>query len=139
MLSRAAANFRYAEKNYRSLSGDELELNFIGYSLQQACELCIKHCMEINGVRYPHAHIIEDLLDECESSGVEIRFSDEFYNFAPAITKWESKTRYIKNYVLTKRQIDTGFKLIREFLISNGLSDADLKPPQDLTNRINCF
>ena len=139
LLDRAVSNFKYAVKNYKFLSGDEVELNFIGYSLQQASELCIKHHMEINGIRYAHTHAIEDLLDECELQNVPIVFSQEFYCFSPAITKWESKTRYIKNYVLSRRQIETGFKLIKEFLINNGVCSEALELSKTLTDRMDCF
>ena len=98
LFSRAEGNFRYAVKNYLAFSGDELELNFIGYALQQAAELAIKHFMEINGVRYEKTHQI-----------------------APAVSKWESKTRYIKNYVLARKQLEKGMGLIREFFLMNGM------------------
>ena len=64
LLDRAASNFRIALKNYRDSLGDERELNYVGYWLQQATELCIKHHLELNGIRYSHTHDIEDLLDE---------------------------------------------------------------------------
>jgi len=129
LFSRAEANYRYAMKNYSLFSGDELELNFIGYSLQQAVELAIKHIMEVNGVRYEKTHQIEDLIDMCERRNVPIQYSEEFYNFAPAISKWESKTRYIKNYVLARKQVERGIQLISEFLLMNGSSKERLKPP----------
>lgn len=139
LLDRAVSNYKYAVKNYKFSSGDEVELNFIGYSLQQASELCIKHHMEINGVRYAKTHVIEDLLDECELQNIPITFSQEFYCFSPAITKWESKTRYIKNYVVTKRQIENGFRLIKEFLLSNGVNSGALELSKALTDKMNCF
>ncbi len=128
LFDRAEGNFRYAVRNYSLFSGDELELNFIGYSLQQSAELAIKHLMEINGIRYEKTHQIEDLLDTCEAESIPIRYTEDFYNFAPAISRWESQTRYIKNYRLAKRQVEKGIKLIREFLIINGASEEDLKP-----------
>lgn len=129
LFSRAEANYRYAMKNYAMFSGDELELNFIGYSLQQAAELAIKHILEVNGVRYEKTHQIEDLIDTCESRNVPIQYSEEFYNFAPAISKWESKTRYIKNYVLARKQVDKGIQLVKEFLLMNGSLEERLKAP----------
>ena len=105
LFSRAEGHFRYAVKNYLAFSGDELELNFIGYALQQAAELAIKHFMEINGVRYEKTHQI-----------------------APAVSKWESKTRYIKNYVLARKQLEKGMGLIREFFLMNGSTEKNLMP-----------
>lgn len=47
--------------NYQKYyTGDEGELNSIGYFLQQSAELCIKHCMEVAGIRYEHTCVIED-------------------------------------------------------------------------------
>jgi hypothetical protein len=111
-----------------AFSGDELELNFIGYALQQAAEFAIKHFMEINGVRYEKTHQIEDLLDSCESKNVPVKYTEEFYNFAPAISKWESKTQYIKNYVLARKQLEKGMGLIREFFLMNGSAEKNLMP-----------
>lgn len=137
LLDKAAGNYRIAVKLNKMFAGDELELNSIGYNLQQATELCIKHFLEINGFRYSHTHDIEDLLDECESCGVPIRVTDTFYDFAPAITKWESKTRYIKNYHLARRQVERGLKLVHDFLIDNGATEDMLMPimkiPDSLT------
>ena len=79
--------------------------------MQQSAELCIKHCMEVAGIKYEHTCVIEDLLDCCDGS---CNYTEDFYNFAPAITKMESKTRYIKNYRLAARQVQKAFKLIRE-------------------------
>lgn len=139
LLDRAASNFRMALKNYRDSTGDERELNYVGYLLQQATELSIKHVLEINGIRYLHSHSIEDLIDECDENCVELKRSDEFYNFAPAISKWESKTQYIKNYIVAERQIRTGFKLIREFLIKNGVCEKDLELQKVITRKLDMF
>lgn len=131
LLEKAEGNFRFAAKNYHMLSGDELELNIIGYLLQQSAELAIKHVLEVNGVRYERTHQIEDLIDFCEDKHIPIRYTEEFYNFAPAITKWESKTRYIKSYVVAKKQIDRGMLLVKEFLLANGAAGESLEPPMD--------
>lgn len=123
LLDIAAYNYRSALKNYRIVTGDERELNTVGYLLQQSVELCIKHNLEVNGIRYAHSHIIEDLLDEAEGCVV---FTEEFYNFAPALTRWEAKSRYIKNYKLHQKQIERAFPLVKQFLVSNGVVSQDL-------------
>ena len=115
-----------------------------GSSVTSACnpwsdiDIYLKLKEEVN-IRYAKTHVIEDLLDECELQNVPITFSQEFYCFSPAITKWESKTRYIKNYVLTKRQIENGFRLIKEFLLSNGVNSGALELSKALTDKMNCF
>lgn len=129
LLDKAILNYKIALKNYQYLLGDERELNYVGYMLQQSAELAIKHYLEINGIRYARTHSIEDLLDECTDNGIQIIFSDEFYSFAPSISKWEAKTRYIKDYLVSKRQIALGFKLMQEFLVSNGVEEESLTLP----------
>jgi HEPN domain-containing protein len=136
LLDIAIFNYRMALKNYRDMIGDERELNVVGYFLQQAAELCIKHHMEINGIKYNKTHIIEDLLDDAKDS---VKFADEFYNFAPAITRWEARGRYIKNYVLEKKQIDKGMILVRDFLLENNVTEKDLKLAQIQLQDISVF
>ena len=136
LLDKAAGNYRIAVKLDKMFAGDELELDSIDYNLQQATELCIKHFLEVNGFRYSHTYDIEELLDECESCGVQIRITDTFYDFAPAITKWESKTRYIKNYHLAKRQVERGLKLVHDFLIDNGVTEDMLMPVMKVTDSL---
>lgn len=119
--------------NYQKYyTGDEGELNSIGYFLQQSAELCIKYCMGVAGIRYEHTYVIEDFLDRC---GDSCNYTEDFYNFAPAITKMESKTRYIKNYRLAARQVQKAFKLIRELLLTNGSTEYALEL-QSPTNEI---
>lgn len=139
LLDRAVSNFRVALKNYRDSIGDERELNYVGYWLQQSAELCIKHCLEMNGVRYSHTHSIEDLLDECDENHVGLQYTDEFYNFAPAISKWESKTRYIKNYTLAEKQVRVGFQMVRRLLMDNGVAEKDLELPKVTTRKLDMF
>lgn len=91
------------------MTDDERELNYVGYLLQQAAELCIKHCFELSGEKYARTRTIGDLLDAAEEQSVAIRLPEGFYDFSPAISKWEAKTRYIKNYALTLKQINRGF------------------------------
>ena len=61
LLNIAERNYRQAIKLSKYYTGDEGELNSIGYFLQQSAELCIKHCMEVAGIRYEHTCVIEDL------------------------------------------------------------------------------
>lgn len=135
LLDIAMSNYRNALKVYK-YANDERDLNHTGYLLQQASELCIKHCMEMSGIRYQHTHVIEDLLDNCEDS---VTFSDDFYNFAPAISRWEANSRYVKGFRLAARQIEQGFSLVKELLLANGASDGDLKLVISTTRNIDVF
>lgn len=129
LLDRAVFNYLQAQRNYVFSIGDERELNLVGYLLQQSLELALKHFLETAGVRYPYTHAIEDLLDMCENNHVRICYTDELYNFAPAFSKWEAQTRYIKNYVASKKQIERGFQLAADFLVSNGVPEYALDLP----------
>lgn len=129
LLDKAVSDYRLAIKNYMYSIGDERELNLVGYLLQQSLEIAIKHFLETSGIRYSRTHAIEDLLDECEQNHVDLCMSEELYQFAPAITKWESKTRYIKDFLVSKKQIETGFRLIFAFLVSNGVAKQNLDIP----------
>lgn len=127
LLDIAASNYRAALKQYKYATGDERELNYVGYLLQQSTELCIKHCFEMSGEKYPHTHAIEDLLDEADQLKIIITIPEGMYDFSPAISKWEAKTRYIKNYTLAVKQIERGFTLIKRFLQVNGVTEEQLQ------------
>lgn len=43
LFDKAAANLRSAQILYEHLEGDEEQLNMIGYHLQQAMEMVLKH------------------------------------------------------------------------------------------------
>ncbi len=47
---------------YRYKTDDAILLNIVGYHLQQAVELALKHCLEMEGKDYPKTHDINDLL-----------------------------------------------------------------------------
>lgn len=139
LLDRAEFNYVTALKAYKYSLGDERDLNIVGYLLQQSTELVIKHVLECNGIRYAHSYIIEDLIDDAMSKGCHLAFTEQFYDFTPAISKWESKTRYIKNYTLAQKQIEKGFVLIKEFLLMNGASNDKLKLPEVKLKDISAF
>lgn len=139
LLDIAASNYRAALKQYKYATGDERELNYVGYLLQQSTELCIKHCFEVTGEKYPHTHVIEDLLDEALEGDISINIPDGLYDFSPAISKWEAKTRYIKNYTLAMKQIEHGFVLVKKFLQSNGVQAEKLQLREHGLRNISAF
>lgn len=40
---------------------------------------------------------------------------------------FEAKSRYLKDYLLTKRQVDRALKLCEEFLLGNGVPEEELE------------
>ena len=109
LLDRAHALFGAAKMNYSHIEIDDIYLNLTGYLLQQTQEIYLKHHLEVNGIRYPKTHDIVVLINMLPD---DIELDERLVLFAGTITTWESKTRYIKNYFLEKKNLETGLKLI---------------------------
>lgn len=106
LLDIAKSNLASAKLLYQYKTDDEIRLNTVGYLLQQAIELALKHHLEMNGIDYPRTHDIDSLLALCEDGEFK-----ELEPWAETITAMESKTRYIKNYRLVVRKVDQIMKL----------------------------
>jgi HEPN domain-containing protein len=122
LLDKAYANLELYIMIIKYLSGDDLQLNFAAYHLQQALELGIKHKLELSGVKYPPTHDITDLLDLCAYD-----VDSDLYTYSATITKWESKTRYVKGYRLALRQLEKGESLIRKYLLEISPANMHIK------------
>ena len=109
LLDRAHALFGAAKMNYSHIEIDDIYLNLTGYLLQQTLEIYLKHHLEVNGIRYPKTRDIVVLINMLPD---DIELDERLALFAGTITTWESKTRYIKNYFLEKKSLETGLKLI---------------------------
>ena len=134
LLDRALRNFKAAQVNYQYRTDDEFFLNLTGYLLQQATELALKHVLEINGIKYPRTHNIDELLGLLPVSlGYRL---DNLFMMAGTITNWESKSRYIKNYFLEERQIKLGFRVVEEFLRDVGVSHLN---DSVSANKVECM
>ena len=120
LLNRAEANFKAAKANWAMREDDDFFINLTGYLLQQSVELFLKHHLEINGIKYPHTHDLDTLISMLPDPDSLLSMNLQLY--AGTITTWESKTRYIKNYFLEKRNVEMAFKLI-EPLFNKDLGD----------------
>ena len=114
LLDIAKRNLYVAKLIFRQKNDDEGLLNNVGYNLQQAIELGIKHHLESNGIRYPMSHDIEELLDYVPDSDRDL-FSN-IDSLAGSITRMEAKTRYVKNFRLSLRIIEKVFPLAEELI-----------------------
>ena len=123
LLDRAFSNFKAAEANWKLIGEDDFFINLSGYLLEQSLELFIKHQLEINGGKYPHTHDLPTLVNLLNSA--DDLLGEKLQLFAGTITTWESKTRYIKNYFLEKRNVEKGFELIKP-LFQNRLDDMSV-------------
>lgn len=151
LYDRARSNYKFACKNFEFKTDDEFRLNLVGYLLQQALELHLKHLLEINGIRYPKTQNIEELLYlllEEVPHGKDYFISSDLNAlelFSGTITSWESKTRYIKNFFVEERQIKKGVSLIGSILktyhtmINKKESDDDVTQDNIETEQTNFF
>lgn len=115
-LKRARSQYMHAGLLISMQTGDEYTLNVVGYMLQQSVELLLKHILEMNGIRPPFAHDIADLVGrvcDCPNKlGLSNDTLAEIIMRADTFTKWESKTRYIKGFLLSSREIQYGMELM---------------------------
>ncbi|MEY8335816.1 HEPN domain-containing protein [Lachnospiraceae bacterium 47-T17] len=118
MLDRAFTNYNAAKVLLVNMSCDEMFLNLVGYHLQQAVELTIKFLLEINGVRYPKIHTIEQLIALGNENDVDMHKCEYVEDHAEMFTAWESKSRYIMNYKLEQKKIERAVMEVEKFLQS---------------------
>ncbi len=119
--------FRMAMNNYKAAStlyerrlGDELELNLVGYHLQQSVELCLKHVLEVGGFKYPKTHNIGDLLILIEESdSCVLRCSNYILDHEERFTEWKFQTCYVKSYSVEDRKIAQALPEAKKFLDAN--------------------
>ena len=72
LLDKAKQKFNVAITLKNHLVGaDDAYLNYVGYHLQQAVELALKFCLEMNGVDYPRNHDITQLIACCNANNVD--------------------------------------------------------------------
>ena len=114
LLDIAKRNLEIAILIYETKQDDEAFLNIVGYHLQQSVEIGLKHYLETHGIKYSKTHDIQELLSLIPDDDME-RF-DRIEDLAGTITQLESKTRYIKNYRVSKRTIDKIFPVADSLL-----------------------
>lgn len=112
LLDIAVHDLMAAKIIYNHKSDDEILLNQIGYFLQQSVELALKHHLEMQAIEYPRTHDIEDLLSLLPDQE-DFEYVD---NLSGKITSLESKTRYIKNFKVSKKTIDKVMKVAEKLI-----------------------
>lgn len=108
----AKTNYDSAVHLYRHKTDDAILLNIVGYHLQQAVELALKHCLEMEGKTYPKTHDINDLLAHFSAAA----HWETLELLAPKITELEARTRYDKDFSANVKVIERVFVVAREFL-----------------------
>lgn len=112
LLDIAVHDLMAAKILYNHKSDDETLLNQIGYFLQQSVELSLKHHLEMQAIEYPRTHDIEDLLSLLPDQE-DFEYVD---NLSGKITSLESKTRYIKNFKVSKKTVDKVMKVAEKLI-----------------------
>lgn len=138
LLDKAIQNLNCAEIIYSSeLIHDEAYLNYVGYHLQQAVELSLKHMLEMNGVEAIRTHEIEQIIQLAKERNVDLMLTKFIYERAEMFTSWEAKTRYIKNYKLEHNKVAEAIKEVRIYI--DTLSKAKLVEQDNRSNKRKDF
>lgn len=125
LLKNAYADYRACKQLRTGLENDELYVNRIAYFIQQCFEKVIKAYLECAGVRPPHVHSIERLLNIAEkTTDCVLVITDWLENHADTITLWEAETRYNLDFCVELKKVDKALKALEEFLNINGVSNV---------------
>lgn len=121
LLSKSIFTFKLAQKIllYED-DGDEQILNVVGYHLQQAAELFLKHFLETESTGFPFTHNITTLIDLVIDRELSIKLTEKFKLSAGLLTEWEASTRYIKDYIASRRAILDVIAVLQELFLVNG-------------------
>lgn len=140
LLSRAQFNLEMAQYVLQKLDdGDERVLNTVGYNLQQSAELFLKHYLETESIGYPFSHDINLLIDLVEERGILIKLPESFKLIAGTLTEWEAKTRYVKNYVASRRAVLSAMQSIQDLFTVNGVPHTSVDISKYTLQKIKSF
>ncbi len=116
LFTKALENYNLAVNTYNTMGNDEVYLNYVGYNLQQALELCIKYLLEENGVEYKKTHNIDQLIRSAEENGVDLYLTDYIKEHSEMFTEWEGNARYIVDYQVAKSKIEHAIENMGSYL-----------------------
>lgn len=128
LLDRAKFNLEMAQYSLKKLNdGDERVLNVVGYQLQQAIELFIKHFLETESTGFPFSHDIDMLLDLLEEAETSVVLTEEIRALSGTFTLWEAKTRYVKDYLASKKSVLYALNAVEDLFLKNGMDVKKVK------------
>lgn len=118
-LLRAKSDLRAAKA---ALGGDDdYDLLIAAYHVQQAVEKTLKLALKELGIPYTKTHRIEDLLSRLPDNQGLLgeAWLDWLETNSATFYDWESKTRYIEGYSVTRRHVlrlyNDSVRLVMEF------------------------
>lgn len=121
LLDKALLNLKTAQMILTTMdNGDDRILNMVGYHLQQSAELFLKHYLETESTGYPFTHDITILTDLFDRADMSVNLSDEFRLITGSFTEWEAKTRYVKDYIASRRMILKALDILQKMYFNNG-------------------
>lgn len=116
LLDKAIRNYNVAVMIDNQMDGDEAYLNFIGYHLQQAVEMCLKYQLEAAGIDYPKTHDIDQLIRIGKENGAPIIITDYVEEHSEMFSLWEARTRYVLNYGLEETKVKDAMREVGDML-----------------------
>lgn len=120
LMDKAVRNLAVAKLLLEKLDdGDDGMLNMIGYHLQQAAELFLKHYLETESTGFPFTHDINILIDLVDESELSVKLDDSFRMIAGNLTEWEAKTRYVKEYLASRRAVLCAMEILQRIFDMN--------------------
>lgn len=120
LLDRARFNLEMAQYTLKKLDdGDERVLNVAGYQIQQAVELFLKHFLEVESTGFPFTHDIDVLIDLNIASNTSAVLTDDIKKISGTLTLWEAKTRYVKNYLASKKSVLMALQIVEDLFQKN--------------------
>lgn len=127
---RAERNYYAAVKNFELAEEDPFFLNLTGYLLQQTIELYIRHIYYTLRITCDYGHNIKimltrlmDLQEDISELLTQAQCMQVFM-MADTFTLWESKTRYARNYFLSRRELEVGLQLVGDIITSHADCDT---------------
>lgn len=103
---KALSKFKSAKILFSFASGDEEQLNTIGFLLQQSLELAIKHILAINGVPLQKTHDLDQLIMIAKQNNIDLYLTPYLIEKSDVITLWETKTRYVMGFQIEIHRIE---------------------------------
>lgn len=95
------------------LTDDEVELNAIGFHIEQLLEKTMKYVLEINGIKCAHIYGISDLYD-CNEN-LFSNMSLELRAYFGILDSWSYITKCVKGYRTNLETIKEVLPIVQEY------------------------
>ena len=121
LLDKALLNLTAAQSLLKVDTDDDAMINMVSYHLQQSAELFLKHFLETESTGFPFTRDITLLTDLVIDAKTSATLTDDFKMMTASFTEWEAKTRYVKNYIASRRMVLKAIDVLQKMYLENGL------------------